>query len=42
MARYIVELGDKEAKEALAEMKPTLEKIKNHLIMCSRFGKGSK
>ena len=42
MAKYIVELGDKEAKEALAEMKPTLEKIKNHLMMHPGFGKGSK
>ena len=42
MAKYIVELGDNEAKEALIEMRTTLEKIKNHLMWHPRFGKVSK
>ena len=42
MAKYIVELGDNEAKEALIEMRKTLEKIKNHLMWHPRFGKVSK
>lgn len=37
----IAELGDDEAKEALAEMRAILERIKNYLMMHQGSSKGS-